>query len=295
MEIKAGTLYVTGTPIGNLGDLSPRALEVLSGVDFIAAEDTRVSLKLLSKFKIKKPAASGGKTLIACRQHNIREVSGQIVKRLKAGESCAVITDAGMPCISDPGAELVNLCHEQGVETEVVPGPSALVAALALAGFACRRFSFEGFLSVNPRQRRERLELVKDYDGLLIFYEAPHKLMKTLADFKTALGDREAAVCRELTKIHEEVRRGKLSEIYAHFENTPPKGEFVLVIGRGAQCASDKPAYTLEQAVKIAADLVAGGEKPADACKAAAKQTGFSKSLIYKQYAGDAARGIPHK
>jgi len=275
MTINKSTLYVTGTPIGNLGDLSPRALEVLSGVDFIAAEDTRVSLKLLTKFKIKKP-------MVACRQHNIREVSREIVKRLQEGESCAVVTDAGMPCISDPGAELVALCMESGINTEVIPGPSALVAALALSGFSCQRFSFEGFLSVNPRQRKERLDLIKSYDGLIIMYEAPHKLIKTLADLKTALGDREVALCRELTKIHEEVIRGTLSEMSARYENIVPKGEFVLVIN-GEPRRVD-PVWSTEQAAKMAKNLVAEGHKPADACKAVAKETGLSKSLIYKEY-----------
>ncbi|MCL2638602.1 MAG: 16S rRNA (cytidine(1402)-2'-O)-methyltransferase [Oscillospiraceae bacterium] len=279
MTIKKSTLYIVGTPIGNLGDLSPRALEVLNGVDFIGAEDTRVTLKLLTKFGVKKP-------LLACRQHNIREVSRQIVTRLHEGESCAIVTDAGMPCISDPGAELVDLCHAEGVETQVIPGACALVAAVALSGFSCQRFSFEGFLSINPRQRRERLELVKDYDGLLVFYEAPHKLKKTLADLLNTLGDREIALCRELTKIHEEVCRMKLSEAVQKYEEVIPRGEFALVINsppwRGGGNADG--VVTLAEAANIAADLIAQGEKPADACKQAAKQTGLSKSLIYKEY-----------
>jgi 16S rRNA (cytidine1402-2'-O)-methyltransferase len=276
VQIKKSTLYIVGTPIGNLGDLSPRALEVLSGVDFIGAEDTRVSLKLLTKFGVKKK-------LVACRRHNIREVSREIVSRLQAGESCAVITDAGMPCISDPGAELVGLCHEERVTAEVIPGPCALVAAVALSGFSCQRFSFEGFLSVNPRQRRERLELVKDYDGLLVFYEAPHKLKKTLTDLLAALGDREVALCRELTKIHEEVIREKLSEAVQRYEELVPKGEFVLVIENRCEFLEQLQAAP-DEAAKIAAGLIAQGQKPAEACKQAAKQTGLSKSLIYKEY-----------
>ncbi|MCL1824039.1 MAG: 16S rRNA (cytidine(1402)-2'-O)-methyltransferase [Oscillospiraceae bacterium] len=275
MEIKSGVLYIVGTPIGNLGDISPRALETLKNIDFIAAEDTRVSLKLLTKFGIKKPMQS-------CRKHNIREVSEEITNRVLSGESCALITDAGMPCVSDPGAELIDLCIEKGVETEVVPGPSALTAALALSGFQCSRFSFEGFLSVNPRPRKERLDIMKDYDGLLIIYEAPHKLMKTLADLLRVLGDREIAVCRELTKIHEEVRRGKLSEMLSYFEQVQPKGEFVLVI-KGFS-PEEKPAVSIEKAAQIAADLIAQGLKPADAAREAAKQTGLSKSAIYKEY-----------
>jgi 16S rRNA (cytidine1402-2'-O)-methyltransferase len=276
MQINKSTLYIVGTPIGNLGDLSPRALEVLTAVDFIGAEDTRVSLKLLTKFGVKKP-------LVACRQHNIREVSRDIVRRLKSGESCAIVSDAGMPCISDPGAELVALCHESGVETEVIPGPCALVAAVALSGFACQRFSFEGFLSINPRQRRERLDLVRDYDGLLVFYEAPHKLRKTLADLLKTLGDCEIALCRELTKIHEEVIRCKLSEAAARYEELIPRGEFVLVIENNRKNVQCLPVST-EQAAELARGLIAQGEKPAEACKQAAKQTGLSKSLIYKEY-----------
>ena len=265
-------LYIVGTPIGNLGDISQRALETLRSVSFIAAEDTRVSLKLLTKFGIRKP-------LVSCREHNIREISEKIAERLAGGESCALVTDAGMPCISDPGAELVHLCRERGLNIEVVPGPSALIAALSLSGFSQGRFSFEGFLSVNTKQRKERLAKIKDYDGLLIFYEAPHKLIKTLADLRDALGDRETAVCRELTKIHEEVRRGSISEMLDFYKANPPKGEFVLIIEGASEAES---AASAEDAVKRAADLAGQGLKPAEACKIAAKETGVSKSLIYK-------------
>jgi len=274
MEIKSHTLYIVGTPIGNLGDISPRALETLSGVSFIAAEDTRVSLKLLTKFGIKKP-------LLSCREHNIREASETITARLQDGQTCALITDAGMPCISDPGAYLIALCRERGIKTEVIPGASALIAALSLSGFECQRFSFEGFLSVNAKQRKERLSKIKNYEGLLIFYEAPHKLIRTLSDLLEFLGDREIAVCRELTKIHEEVIAGTLSEALVHFNAKAPKGEFVLVLAGVSD--AEKPALSLEEAVKIAADLITAGQKPADACKTAAKQTGFTKSEIYKE------------
>jgi 16S rRNA (cytidine1402-2'-O)-methyltransferase len=276
MEIKKGTLYITGTPIGNLGDLSPRALEVLSGVDFIAAEDTRVSLKLLTKFGVRKP-------LISCREHNIRETAKGITEQLQSGKSCALISDAGMPCISDPGAQLIALCREQGIKTEVVPGPSALVAALSLSGFECQRFSFEGFLSVNAKQRKERLTKIKDYDGLLIFYEAPHKLIRTLTDLLESLGDCETAVCRELTKLHEEVIHGTLSEVLVHFSAKAPKGEFVLVLGNCGDGSPQPPEYTIADAANIAAELISQGQKPADACKSAAKQTGLPKSEIYKK------------
>ncbi|MCL2077135.1 MAG: 16S rRNA (cytidine(1402)-2'-O)-methyltransferase [Oscillospiraceae bacterium] len=275
--MKTGSLYITGTPIGNLGDISSRALETLNNVDFIAAEDTRVSLKLLTKFGIKKP-------MLSCRKHNIREVSEKIIERLQNGESCALITDAGMPCISDPGAELVELCRTRGVQTVVVPGASALVAALALSGFMCQRFSFEGFLSINPKQRKERLLEVKNYGGLLIFYEAPHKLIKTLNDLLNVLGDRRIVLCREMTKIHEEVLDGRISEILRRYENpeTPPRGEFVLILE--APDSDKAEAVTIEQAAKKVAELTASGYKPADACKIIAKETGLTKSLIYKEY-----------
>ena len=223
--------------------------------------------------------------MICCRQHNIKEVSLKIAERLQKGESCALITDAGMPCISDPGAEVVNACRNSGLNIEVIPGPSALIAALALSGFECRRFSFEGFLSVNPRQRRERLSELKNYDGLLILYEAPHKLLKTLADLLSALGDRKVAVCRELTKIHEEVLCGSLSEMLARFENIPPRGEFVLVIEAPQQRV--KKNYTLEEAVNKARGLIESGQKTSEACKNTAKETGLPKSSIYKELTTD--------
>ncbi|MCL2109015.1 MAG: 16S rRNA (cytidine(1402)-2'-O)-methyltransferase [Oscillospiraceae bacterium] len=276
-----GTLYVTGTPIGNLGDISARGLETLAKADFIAAEDTRVSLKLLSRYGIKKP-------LISCRKHNIRETAAKIAERLQGGESCALITDAGMPCVSDPGADVVRVCRDADLDVEVVPGPSALVAALALSGFECRRFSFEGFLSVNPRPRRERLLQLQNYDGLLILYEAPHKLRKTLSDLHKTLGNRKIAVCRELTKIHEEVLCGTLEEMIARYEETQPRGEFVLVLDAPPQQLQSQSQSqsqlqsTLQEAVKIAVILIQSGKKPAEACKIAAWETGFAKSEIYR-------------
>ena len=268
-----GMLYVVGTPIGNLGDRSPRAVETLRQADFIAAEDTRVSLKLLNRFEIKKP-------LVSYYEHNLRERGEYILSRLLAGECCAVVTDAGMPCISDPGEDLVRLCAEQGVPVAVVPGPSAAVSALALSGLSTSRFAFEGFLSTNRRNRLAHLEEIQSDRHTLIFYEAPHKLVSTLADLLQTLGNRRIALARELTKVHEEVIRTDLAGALKHFEQNTPKGEFVLII-EGAQPPKAR-TYTVPEAAAIAKDLAAGGLRLADACKQAAKQTGLKKGDIYK-------------
>ncbi len=207
----AGILYLVGTPIGNLGDLSPRALETLGSADFIAAEDTRVTMKLLNHFELKKP-------LVSYYEHNKAESGKKILERLLAGETCALVTDAGMPAISDPGEDLVRLCAENGVEVRVVPGPCALVSALALSGLSTGRFTFEGFLSVNKSARFEHLDALRTEKRTMIFYEAPHKLLATLRDMLEVLGDRRISLCRELTKIHEEALRTTLSgalEYYA--------------------------------------------------------------------------------
>ncbi|MFA9380957.1 MAG: 16S rRNA (cytidine(1402)-2'-O)-methyltransferase, partial [Acetanaerobacterium sp.] len=203
-------LYVVGTPIGNLGDFSPRAREVLSSVDFIAAEDTRVTLKLLNHFEIKKP-------MVSYYEHNLRERGEYIMGRILAGEQCAIVTDAGMPCISDPGEDLVRLCRDSGVPIEVVPGPSAVISALAVSGLTTSRFSFEGFLSMAKKARTAHLAEVKDNPRTLIFYEAPHKLCATLADMLRVLGDRRISLARELTKLYEEVRKTTLSEAVAYY------------------------------------------------------------------------------
>ncbi len=200
MEILKGTLYLVGTPIGNLSDISKRALEVLNGVSFIAAEDTRVSLKLLSRFHISKE-------LISYHEHNRKKRGHEIIRRLLEGESCALITDAGMPAISDPGEEVVRLCRENNLPVSVIPGPSALIAALSVSGMFSGRFTFEGFLSTAKKQRKEHLEEIKDFKHTLIFYESPHKLKTTLHDLLEFLGDREITICRELTKVHEELPR----------------------------------------------------------------------------------------
>ncbi len=265
-------LFVVGTPIGNLSDISPRALETLRTVDFIAAEDTRVTLKLLNHFDIKKP-------MISYYEHNLRERGELIVNRILAGESCAVVTDAGMPCISDPGEDLVRLCAEQGIPVAVVPGPSAAISALAVSGLVTSRFSFEGFLSTSKKARFEHLEEVKTNPRTLIFYEAPHKLPATLNDMLAAFGDRKIALARELTKVYEEVRRTTLSEAAEYYAQNPPRGEFVLIIEGAAK--PPQTETTLEDAVAMARQLMQDGVPPSEAAKRAAKQTGFKRSEIY--------------
>ncbi len=265
-------LYVVGTPIGNLSDFSPRAVETLKSVDFIAAEDTRVTLKLLTHFGIQKP-------LVSYYEHNLREKGEYILERIESGESCAIVTDAGMPCISDPGEDLVRLCAERGIEINVVPSPTAAMSALAISGLSTSRFSFEGFLSVTKKQRQAHLDEIKNYKRTLIFYEAPHKLINTLEDLLSNLGDRKISLCRELTKIHEEVLRGRISDMLNYYKDKTPKGEYVLVV-EGAQEIQEK-ALTIEDAVIAAKQLIESGVKTSEACKEAAKKTGFSKSEIY--------------
>ncbi|MBR4111908.1 MAG: 16S rRNA (cytidine(1402)-2'-O)-methyltransferase [Ruminiclostridium sp.] len=266
-------LYIVGTPIGNLSDFSPRAVETLQKVDFIAAEDTRVSLKLLTHFGIQKP-------LISYHEHNLRERGEYILSRIENGESCAIVTDAGMPCISDPGEDLVRLCAQRGIEMHVVPSPTAAMSALAISGLPTSRFSFEGFLSVTKKQRREHLDEVKYFRRTLIFYEAPHKLVYTLTDMLEAFGDRKIALCRELTKIHEEVLRGTISEMIEYYKEKSPKGEYVLII-EGASEEETTEEITLEKACEMAEKLISDGKKASDACKEIAKLTGFAKSEIY--------------
>ncbi|MCC8072842.1 MAG: 16S rRNA (cytidine(1402)-2'-O)-methyltransferase [Clostridiales bacterium] len=269
----SGKLYVVGTPIGNLGDFSPRAVEVLNQVDFIAAEDTRVTMKLLNHFDIKKE-------MVSYYEHNKRQRGEIICSRIENGEDCAIVTDAGMPAISDPGEDLVALCREIGIEVESVPGPTAFATALAVSGMPSGRFTFEGFLSVNKKSRREHLEDIKDEKRTMIFYEAPHKLKTTLNDLYNVLGDREIAIVRELTKIHEEVVRTTLSQAQTMYDECPPKGEFVLII-KGRE-GSDVQNITLESAVKMAQDLVEKGMSINSASREVAAKTPFKKGDIYK-------------
>ena len=269
----SGTLYLVATPIGNLGDFSPRAVETLAAVDFIAAEDTRVSVKLLNHFQIKKP-------LVSYHEHNHVSAGQAILRRLLAGESCALVTDAGTPAISDPGEDLVRLCAENGVTVLAIPGCCAAVNALAVSGLPTGRFTFEGFLTVNKKSRRERLESLRNEERTMIFHEAPHKLRTTLADLRDAFGpDRKIALCRELTKLHEETRRTTLGEAADYYQSNDPKGEYVLVVaGRPPREAA---AVTVEEAVEQVLRLVDQGTRLKDAAREVAEHTGLSKNELY--------------
>ena len=272
-DVKPGKLYVVATPIGNLGDFSPRAIETLETVDFIAAEDTRVGAKLLNKFEIKKPQVS-------YFEHNRRTKGDYILSRLLEGESCAIITDAGTPAISDPGVDLVDLCAQNGVEVVAVPGCSAVVAALSISGMACGRFTFEGFLPVPKKERRAHLEEVKTEKRTMVFYEAPHKLQRTLADMMECWGDRKIALCREITKLHEECFRTTLSEAISHYEEHPPRGEFVLVIEGCTEV--EAPVEEADLLAQVQA-LVDGGMPLMGAVKQVAKANGASKNKLYQE------------
>ncbi len=272
-----GILYVVGTPIGNLSDFSPRARETLEKADFIAAEDTRVTLKLLNHFGIHKP-------MVSYFEHNKFERGEIICRRIEMGETCALVSDAGMPAISDPGELLVRQCAERGIEVYVVPGPSAVVSALAVSGLPTGRFTFEGFLSVNKKSRRDHLDEVKNERRTMVFYEAPHKLVQTLSDMLEAFGDRPIALVRELTKLHEETMRTTLSGALAYFEDKPPKGEFVLVVGGAPE--EEAAPVTLEQAVEDARARMAQGVSASDAARQAAAASGLKKGDIYRALQG---------
>ena len=267
-----GKLFVVGTPIGNLGDLSPRAVETLSAVDFIAAEDTRVTLKLLNHFGIKKE-------MVSYFEHNKRERGEIITARILQGESCAIVTDAGMPAISDPGEDLVRMCHEQGIAVESVPGPTAFATALAISGMNTGRFTFEGFLSVSKKSRREHLEELVSEKRTMVFYEAPHKLSATLDDMLGYFGDRNIAIVREITKIHEEVIRTTLAEAAERYHTEKPKGEIVLIIEGKKE---EENELTLDEAVAKAQKLVENGMSINSAAKEIAGVTQFKKGDIYK-------------
>ncbi len=267
-------LYIVGTPIGNLGDMSPRGLEVLGSVDFIAAEDTRVTVKLLNHFGIKKP-------MVSYYQHNLRERGEEILRRIQAGESCAVVTDAGMPCISDPGEDLAALCHQASIPVRVVPGPTAALSALAASGLPTGRFTFEGFLSVKASSRRERLLEVKEDPRTLIFYEAPHKLRDTLRDMAEVFGgERRLALCRGLTKKHEGITRTTLCEAIKLYREKEPKGEVVLVI-EGAP-PKKEPGLTFSEAVELVVQMSACGVSLSEAAKSVAADSGYKKGELYR-------------
>lgn len=269
----AGTLYVVGTPIGNLGDLSPRALQTLRDVDFIAAEDTRVTLKLLNHFSIKKP-------LISYFEHNKLQRGDVICTRIEAGENCALVTDAGMPAISDPGEDLIRQCAQRGIQAVVVPGPSAVVSALALSALPTGRFTFEGFLSMNKKSRREHLAQLQEETRTMVFYEAPHKLPHTLEDLYQTFGDRRLSIVRELTKVHEQVIRTTLKDAVQHYAQGQLKGELVLVI-EGKSQEQPQPC-PFDQALLLAQEYVEQGMSASEAAKTAAKSTGLKKGDLYK-------------
>lgn len=270
-----GKLYVVGTPIGNLGDFSPRAMETLEKVDFIAAEDTRVTAKLLNHFEIKKP-------MVIYQKFNERDQGEVIVGRLAMGESCAIVTDAGMPCISDPGETLVKMCIAADIPVEVVPGPSAVISALAVSGLSVSRFTFEGFLSVKRTSRMEHLNELLHERRTMVFYEAPHKLLNTLKDMYSVFGDRNIVVVKELTKIHETSWRGTLSEAVDYHTQNPPKGEYVLILDGESRLEQAAAMPTLDEAVAMAKELMQQGKPASAAAKEAAKATGRTKGEIYK-------------
>jgi 16S rRNA (cytidine1402-2'-O)-methyltransferase len=268
-----GILYLVATPIGNLSDFSPRAVETLQSVDFIAAEDTRVSIKLLNHFDIKKP-------LVSYHEHNHVSAGQAVLSRLLDGESCALVTDAGTPAVSDPGEDLVRLCADNGITVISIPGCCAAVNALAVSGLATGRFAFEGFLTVNKKSRRERLELLKGEERTMIFHEAPHKLRTTLNDLCAAFGpDRKIALCRELTKIHEETRRCTLGDAVLYYQENAPKGEYVLVVAGAVPQA--QAAVTLEEGVAQVLALKEQGQRLKDAVREVAEHTGLSKNELY--------------
>lgn len=275
-RIEPSTLYLVATPIGNLDDLSLRAIKVLSGVDFIAAEDTRNSARLLAYLGISKP-------MVSYHEHNRRERGPQIIEKLKAGQSCALVTDAGTPAISDPGEDLVALCAKENVAVTGIPGCCAGIDALTLSGLPTARFCFEGFLSVNKSERRTQLARLQKEDRTMLLHEAPHKLRATLQDLSDAFGaDRRISLCRELTKRNEEIQRTTLGEAVVHYQTHEPRGEYVLVV----EGISSPPAERFWQGMSVADHVrhyMAEGMRKNDAIKAAARDRGLSKNEVYQQ------------
>ena len=267
-------LYLVPTPIGNLGDISQRCREILEAADFIAAEDTRVTLKLLNHLGIKK-------SLVSYYEHNKAAQGSRIVERILGGETCALVSDAGSPAISDPGEDLVKQCARAGIPVCAIPGPCAAITALSISGQATGRFCFEGFLSTAKKSRREHLESLKSEQRTMIFYEAPHKLLTTLADMAEVFGgERPLSLCRELTKLHEEVVRTTLAEALERYTQTPPKGEFVLIVAGARPEEKEIPSKT-DAAARLA-ELTAQGLSRKDAVKQTAKELGLSKNAVYE-------------
>ena len=269
----SGTLILVPTPIGNLGDMSPRIHESLETADFIAAEDTRVSIKLLNHLGLKKQ-------LVSYHEHNKQESGPHILARLLAGETCALVTDAGTPAISDPGEDLVRLCHDNGVTIRSIPGPCAAITALAMSGLPTGRFTFEGFLSVNKRSRREHLQSLLEETRTMIFYEAPHKLLITLMDLTEAFGaDRPICLCRELTKLHEEAIRTTLGQALSYYQENSPRGEYVLVLQGAAPRVQEAPS--MEVCLEEIAALRSSGLSLKDAVKQVSKKSGVPRNTLY--------------
>ena len=274
----AGTLYLVPTPIGNLGDISRRMAETLEGADFIAAEDTRVTVKLLNHLGLKKP-------MVSYHRHNCSTAGPAIVDRLLAGESCALVTDAGTPAISDPGEDLVALCAQHDIPVEAVPGPCALICALSVSGLPTARFTFEGFLPQNKKNRRSHLDSLKGEQRTMVFYEAPHKLEDTLEDFVAVFGEeRRIALCRELTKLHEEVVRTTVGQALADCATRPPRGEYVLVV----EGAPEAPAQEADPqaALERVAQLRGEGLSLKEACAKAGEEFGMKKRQLYDMSLG---------
>ena len=275
----SGTLYLVATPIGNLGDFSPRAVDTLENADFIAAEDTRVSMKLLNHFGIKKP-------LVSYHEHNHVTAGQSILSRLLAGETCALVTDAGTPAISDPGEDLVKQCAQAGITVCAIPGPCAAITALSISGQSTGRFCFEGFLSMSKKSRREHLDSLRTEKRTMIFYEAPHKLMNTLEDMAQVFGqDRPVSFCRELTKLHEQVLRLTLGKAIAYYTENPPKGEFVLVVAGAPE--EEKQIASVSDAAARVEELMGQGLSRKDAVKQTAKELDLPKNAVYAAALGE--------
>ena len=275
----AGILYLVPTPIGNLGDISLRAKQTLENADFIAAEDTRVTLKLLNHLEIKK-------SLVSYYEHNKTFKGSQIVERILAGETCALVSDAGSPAISDPGEDLVKQCAEAGITVCAIPGPCAAITALSISGQSTGRFCFEGFLSMSKKSRREHLDSLRTEKRTMIFYEAPHKLMNTLEDMAQVFGeDRPISFCRELTKLHEQVLRTTLGEAIPYYRENPPKGEFVLVVAGAPE--EEKAAPSPTDAAARVQELMEQGLSRKDAIKQTAQELNLPKNTVYASALGD--------
>ena len=275
MSTEYGILYLVATPIGNLEDITYRALNVLKEVDFIAAEDTRHTLKLLNHFDIQKP-------MISYYEHNIRERGEKIIERIKLGKNAALVSDAGTPAISDPGEDLVKLCIEEGIRVVPVPGAVAGINALIASGISTKRFSFEGFLSVNKKSRIDHLESVKESEYTLIFYEAPHKLLNTLKDMLKYFGNRKITVARELTKKFEEFLYTDLENAITHFEETQPKGEFVVIVEGASNEKKSSPFDNMTILEHINYYTQAGFDKK-EAMKKVATDRNISKRDVYAE------------